>query len=142
MPLDRQRYQGLAHFRYALRRFIAASERISGEAGVTSPQYQAMLAIGVAPAPLTMKDLAEELMLQPHAAVQMVDRLQKLELVERRASPSDGRSVLLALTPAGEDLVDTLAGHHLEEMLKHEPRMTQALQRLKKEGQLDPGPES
>jgi DNA-binding MarR family transcriptional regulator len=133
VPLDRQRYQGLAHFRYALRRFFAASERISGEAGVTSPQYPAMLAIGVAPAPLTMKDLAEELMLQPHAAVQMVDRLQKLELVERRASPSDGRSVLLALTPAGEDLLNVLAPQHIEEMLKQEPRLTQALQRLKKE---------
>ena len=131
MPLDRQRYLGLAHFRYALRRFFAASERISAEGGITSPQYQAMLAIGVAPAPLTMKDLAEELMLQPHAAVQMVDRLQKLELVERRASPSDGRSVLLALTEAGEALVETLADQHLEELLKQEPQLTEALQQLK-----------
>ena len=133
MPLDRQRYLGLAHFRYALRRFFAASERISGEAGVTSPQYQAMLAIGCAPASLTMKDLAEELMLQPHAAVQMVDRLQKLELVERRASPSDGRSVLLALSEKGEALLETLASQHLAEMLKQEPRLSDALQRLKTE---------
>lgn len=133
MPLDRQRYLGLAHFRYALRRFFAASEHISAGGGVTSPQYQAMLAIGVASAPLTMKDLAEELMLQPHAAVQMVDRLQKLELVERRASPSDGRSVLLSLTEAGEALLETLAGQHLAEMLKQEPRLSEALQRLKRE---------
>jgi DNA-binding MarR family transcriptional regulator len=132
VPLDRQRYLGLAHIRYALRRFFAASERISAEAGVTSPQYQAMLAIGVAPALPTMKDLAEELMLRPHAAVQMVDRLQKLGLVERRASPSDGRSVLLALTEAGEALLDALASQHLEEMLKQEPRLSEALQRLKR----------
>ena len=133
MPIDRQRYLGLAHFRYALRRFFAASERLSAEAGVTSPQYQAMLAIGVASAPLTMKDLAEELMLQPHAAVQMVDRLQKQGLVERRASPSDGRSVLLALTEAGEAMMESLAALHLDEMLKQEPRLTEALQRLKRE---------
>ena len=134
MPLDRERYLGLAHFRYALRRFLAASERISGEAGVTSPQYQAMLAIGVAAAPLTMKDLAEELMLQPHAAVQMVDRLQKLGLVERRASPADGRSVLLALTGQGEARVSTLAAQHLDEMLKQEPRLSDALKQLKTKG--------
>ena len=134
MPLDRERYLGLAHFRYALRRFLAASERISGEAGVTSPQYQAMLAIGVAAAPLTMKDLAEELMLQPHAAVQMVDRLQKLGLVERRASPADGRSVLLALTVQGEARVSTLAAQHLDEMLKQEPRLSDALKQLKTKG--------
>ena len=131
MPLDRQRYLGLAHFRYALRRFFAASERISADAGVTSPQYQAMLAIGVASSPLTMKDLSEELMLQPNAAVQMVDRLQKLELVERRASPSDGRSVLLALTEAGQALLETLADQHLQELLKQEPQLTEALQQLK-----------
>ena len=92
-----------------------------------------MLAIGVAPKPLTMKDLAEELMLQPHAAVQMVDRLQKLALVERRASPSDGRSVLLVLTEAGEDLLEELAAQHLTEMLKQEPKLSEALQRLKTE---------
>ena len=133
MPLDRQRYLGLAHFRYALRRFFAASERISAEAGITSPQYQAMLAIGVASAPLAMKDLAEELLLQSHAAVQMVDRLQKLDLVERRASPSDGRSVLLVLTAKGEDLLGALASQHLEEMLKQEPTLSAALQRVKNE---------
>jgi DNA-binding MarR family transcriptional regulator len=131
VPLDRERYLGLAHFRYALRRFLAASERISGEAGVTSPQYQAMLAIGVAASPLTMKDLAEELMLQPHAAVQMVDRLQKLELVKRLASPADGRSVLLALTEQGEARVSALAAQHLDEMLKQEPRLSDALKQLK-----------
>jgi DNA-binding MarR family transcriptional regulator len=131
VPLDRERYLGLAHFRYALRRLLAASERISGEAGVTSPQYQAMLAIGVAASPLTMKDLAEELMLQPHAAVQMVDRLQKQRLVERLASPADGRSVLLALTEQGEARVIALAAQHLDEMLKQEPQLSDALKQLK-----------
>ena len=134
MALDRERYLGLAQFRYALRRFLAASERLSAEAGVTSPQYQAMLAIGVAAAPPTMKDLAEELLLQPHAAVQMVDRLQKLGLVQRRASPADGRSVLLALTDRGEDLVSRLAPQHLHEMLKQEPRLSEALKQLKTDG--------
>jgi DNA-binding MarR family transcriptional regulator len=133
VPLDRQRYLGLAHFRYALRRFFAASERISAQVGITSPQYQAMLAIGVASAPLTMKDLAEELLLQPHTAVQMVDRLQRLDLVERRASPSDGRSVLLVLTAKGEDVAEALASQHLEDLLKQEPILSEALQRLKKE---------
>jgi DNA-binding MarR family transcriptional regulator len=133
VPFDRQRYLGLANFRYALRRFFAASERISAESGITSQQYQAMLAIGVAAAPLAMKDLADELMLQPHAAVQMVDRLQKLGLAERRASPTDGRSVLLVLTDKGETLLGDLAPRHLEEMLKQEPKLTDALKQLKKE---------
>jgi DNA-binding MarR family transcriptional regulator len=79
-----------------------------------------------------MKDLAEELLLQPHAAVQMVDRLQKLDLAERSASPLDGRVVLVTLTDKGEDLLDGLAARHLEELLKQEPRLTEALKRLKR----------
>ncbi|MGZ3275565.1 MAG: MarR family winged helix-turn-helix transcriptional regulator [Caulobacteraceae bacterium] len=132
MPIDRQRYLGLANFRYAVRRFLAASERLSADSGITTQQYQAMLAIGAAAEPQAMKALAEELMLQPHAAVQMVDRLQKLGLAERRASPSDGRVVLVALTDKGEDLLDGLAARHLEEVLKQEPRLTEALRRLKR----------
>ena len=132
MPIDRQRYLGLANFRYAVRRFLAASERISADSGITTQQYQAMLAIGAAAEPLAMKDLAEELMLQPHAAVQMVDRLQKLDLAERRASPSDGRVVLVALTDKGEALLDGLAARHLEEILKQEPRLSEALRRLRR----------
>jgi DNA-binding MarR family transcriptional regulator len=132
VPIDRQRYLGLANFRYAVRRFLAASERISAESGITTQQYQAMLAIGAAAEPLAMKDLAEELMLQPHAAVQMVDRLQKLELAERRASPLDGRVVLVALTGKGDELLERLAERHLDEVLKQEPKLTEVLRRLKK----------
>ena len=132
MPIDRQRYLGLANFRYALRRFLSASERLSAESGITSQQYQAMLAIGAAVEPLAMKDLAEDLMLQPHAAVQMVDRLQKLDLAERRASALDRRVVLVALTDKGEQLLGGLAARHLEEVLKQEPKLTEALRRLKR----------
>ena len=132
MPIDRQRYLGLANFRYAVRRFLAASERLSADSGITTQQYQAMLAIAAAEAPLAMKALAEELMLQPHAAVQMVDRLQKLELAERRASPSDGRVVLVALTERGEALLADLAERHLEEILKQEPKLSEALRRLRR----------
>jgi len=71
-------------------------------------------------------------MLQPHAAVQMVDRLQKLDLAERRASALDGRVVLVALTEKGETLLDGLAERHLAEILKQEPRLTEALRRLKR----------
>ena len=132
MPIDRQRYLGLANFRYAVRRFLAASERISAESGITTQQYQAMLSIGAAAEPLAMKDLAEDLLLQPHAAVQMVDRLQKLDLAERRASPLDGRVVLVALTDKGDELLERLAERHLEELLKQEPKLTEVLRRLKR----------
>ena len=131
MAFDVQRYQGLAGFRMALRQFLAVSEVISRAAGVTAQQYQALLAIGCGPEAMTMKDLAEQLLLQPHAAVQMVDRLAKAGLVERSPSTTDGRSVLLTLTAAGERLLELLAEQHLREMLKQEPHLSKSLRRIR-----------
>jgi DNA-binding MarR family transcriptional regulator len=133
MGLDAERYQGLAGLRYALRRFVAASESISRGAGVTQQQYQALLAIKTRPSEaMSMKDLAEQLLLTHHAAVQLVNRVAKLGLAERRPSPEDRRGVLVALTPKGEAVLDELAARHLDEILRQEPLLTQSLRRLRK----------
>ena len=136
MSLDRERYQGLAGFRLALRRFLAASEAISKGAGVTQQQYQALLAIKAAEgAHMTMSDLAEQLLLTHHAAVQMVDRLAKAGLAERQPSERDRRQVRLGLTPAGDKVVENLAARHLAEMLRQAPRLRRSLSQLTRLGE-------
>jgi len=133
--LDSEHYEGLAGFRYALRRFLAASEGISRQAGVTQQQYQAMLAVRTWPSEaMTMKDLSEQLMLTHHAAVQLVNRLARAGLAQRTPSPADRRSVLLTLTAEGVSVVDTLAAQHLNEMLRQEPLLTKSLRKLRKMG--------
>jgi DNA-binding MarR family transcriptional regulator len=133
MGLNPEWYEALAGFRSALRRFLAGSETISREAGVTPQQYQAMLAIRTRPnATMAMKELAEQLLLTHHAAVQMIDRLAKADLASREASTSDRRLVLLKLTPKGEALLDQLAERHLQVMLRHEPQLSAALKDLRK----------
>jgi DNA-binding MarR family transcriptional regulator len=133
--LDQEHYTGLAGFRFALRQFIAASENINRAAGATQQQYQAMLAIKTWPyETMSMKDLAEQLLLTHHAAVQLVNRLAHSGFAERETSASDRRSVLLKLTAKGEALLDELAAKHLEEMLRQEPALTSSLRRLKKMG--------
>lgn len=135
MSLDAERMEGLAGFRYALRRFLSASEQISRAAGVTQQQYQAMLAIRSKPeGAMSMKELAEQLLLTHHAAVQLVDRLGKAGLAERERSAEDRRSVRLKLTSHGDALVDQLAGQHLEEILRQEPLLSRSLRQLKKIG--------
>ena len=132
MAFDRARFGGLADFRLALRRFLAASEAIRSDSGVTAQQYQVLLAIGCSEDPMTMKVLAEQMLLQSHAAVQLVNRLEKQQLVRRTRSQADGRSVILALTPAGEATLEALAARHLEAMLAQEPLLTKALDRLRR----------
>ena len=133
--MDQEHYLGLAGIRAALRQFIAASESINRSAGTTQQQYQAMLAIKTwSFETMSMKDLAEQLLLTHHAAVQLVNRLAKSGLAERETSPDDRRSVRLKLTPKGAALLDDLAARHLEEMLRQEPALTSSLRRLKKMG--------
>ena len=133
MPLDPDRFADLSEFRYALRRFLAASEAISKDAGITQQQYQAILAIAAwGERTMAMKDLAEQLLLTHHAAVQLVDRLEKLELATRSASDGDRRIVCLKLTAKGVALLDRLAGQHLQEIRRQEPRLSHSLARIRR----------
>jgi DNA-binding MarR family transcriptional regulator len=139
MTLDPEHYEGLAGFRFALRRFLAASEAISKAGGVTQQQYQAMLAIKTWPSQtMTMGDLADQLLLTHHAAVQLVNRMTKAGVAVRAPSSTDRRSVLVKLTDAGEALLDRLAGQHLDEVLRQEPQLTRSIRRLRR---LSAGPD-
>lgn len=129
-PLDP--ITALAGFRRALRQFLAASEVISRRRGVTQQQYQALLAMAAWPvAPMTIKDLAAELLVTHHGAVQLLDRLAELGLVMRRASEQDGRKVELDLTPDGLATVQALAEMHHQELLEHQPALSSSLERLR-----------
>lgn len=115
-------YALLATFRYELRRFLQFSERAADDAGVTAQQHQALLAIRAAPgAAMPVGALAERLMLRPHSTTGLIDRLQKLDLVERFPADGDRRQVLVRLTPMGETLLATLSEAHRAELRRLTP---------------------
>lgn len=133
--LDPSIYEGLAGFRSALRKFLAFSEIIAAAAGVTSQQYQAMLVIKTASdQAISIKELAEQMLLLPNGAVQLVDRLVAADLVQRQPSPTDGRSVLVSLTARGAQLLEQLAADHSTELLMREPLLDESLRRLRQIG--------
>jgi len=129
--MDLELVRSLADFRRALRGFLAASESISKAAGITAVQYQAMVAICAWDGPMAVRDLAEQLMLTHSAAVQMVQRLAAIGLVDRETGEKDRRVVRVTLTPTGGDLLAGLAHSHLEEVLRRERDLQIALRRLR-----------
>ncbi|MBV8977379.1 MAG: MarR family transcriptional regulator [Alphaproteobacteria bacterium] len=132
MDVDHDKLVALAGFRAALRRFLAFSEEATIEAGITSQQYQALLAIGAAKgAALTLGALAQELLLKANAAVQLVDRLAAQDLVTRTRDEGDRRSVRIALTPKGRALLVKLAGLHLDQLSRRKKQFADILRRLK-----------
>ena len=135
MPVDPSIYEGLAAFRLALRRFLAFSEAATGAAGVTPQQYQALLVVRTFPTGAIMiRELADQMLLQHNGAVQMVDRLVAVGLVQRSQSLTDGRSVLVSLTAKGAALLEHLASEHAKELLKQEPLLAESLKRLRQIG--------
>src|SRR3546814_3775045 len=92
-------YAALAEFRFALRRFQMFSETMAGEAGLTPQQHQALLAIRAAdPDAATVGYVAQRLIVKPHTASELIDRLEANDLVRREPAPSERRSALLRLT--------------------------------------------
>ncbi|MDP5281122.1 MarR family transcriptional regulator [Sphingomonas sp. DG1-23] len=125
-------YVALADFRHTLRQFLAFSEGRAAECGLTPQQHQALLAIRGAPGgSVSIGYVAERLILKPHSASGLVDRLEALGLVTRRSSAEDRRQALLALTPKAETLLGQLSAAHREEVVRLRPLLTGLLDRLR-----------
>ena len=123
-------YAALARFRYELRKFQAFSKAAAKSAGLTPQQHQALLAIrGFSDkGPLSVGDLAEFLLIQPHTAVELVDRMTRLELLVRVVDGSDGRRVLVKLTQEGERRLQKLSQTNLKELRAIGPTLTRMLE--------------
>jgi DNA-binding MarR family transcriptional regulator len=111
-------YARLAAFRHSLRRFLHFSESAAKKVGVTGQHYHALLALRNAADPMTINDLAHELVIKHNSAVELVDRLARQGLLVRRRSRDDSRKVLPHLTAKGLRAIDGLARNHLEELAR------------------------
>ena len=132
MDIDQDKIRALAGFRSALRKFMAFSDEATSGAGITTQQYQALLAIAATPnGAMPLGDLAQEMLLKPNAAVQLVDRLSALGLVERGRCDADRRSVRVSLSGEGRTLLMKLASVHLDQLAKRKKQFADILRRLK-----------
>ncbi|MBJ7499439.1 MAG: MarR family transcriptional regulator [Sphingopyxis sp.] len=124
-------YAALAEFRFALRRFQVFSENKAAEAGVTAQQHQALLAIrAAAPDHASVGYVAQRLIVKPHSASELVDRLEAQGLVRREPMQSDRRRALLRLTPQALEILSGLSAAHREEIRRLQPLLVEHLTRL------------
>lgn len=118
--MNKIEFEALSNFRYQLRRFLRFSENITRQSGVTHLQYLLLLHIKGYPDRewATIGELSERLQAQHHGTVALVSRCEALGLVVRVQGKLDRREVEVHLTPAGEKLINKLARHHRDELLK------------------------
>jgi len=117
-PPSEEDLAALAHFRYALRRFLAFSEQVSADHGVTMQWYQALLVVRTYQGAkhISVGELAEQLMIRDHSAAELVSRLAQAKLVKRKTDPNDRRRSLVVITRAGERRLFELAAVHLKKL--------------------------
>jgi DNA-binding MarR family transcriptional regulator len=91
-----------------LRLVIArTARRLRQEAGEElSPSQAAALATIDRHGPLTPSELADRERVKRPTATRVIARLEETGLVHRTRDPQDGRSSLVALSPAGRELLD------------------------------------
>ena len=130
--LTKAEYEMLAAFRYHLRQFLKFSEDAAQAAGLTPRQYQALLAIKGFPRreSLTIGELAEQLQIAHHTAVELVDRLSTQKLVERAYGTEDRRNVFVKLSRSGSATLEKLSAAHRVELHQLGPRLLPLLQSI------------
>ena len=118
-------YAALATFRQSLREFLRFSEDAAANVGLTSQHYQAMLILRGWPQdqPVSINDLAQQLLIKHNSAVGLVDRLVEEGLVVREPSTIDRRKVELRMSPRGRQVLAKLAATHRQELRRIGPIM-------------------
>ena len=129
--LTKADYELLATFRYTLRKFLGFSEDAATKAGISTQQYQVLLAIEGFPGRnwVSMGELAKQMRIAHHSAVGMVDRMQALGLVKRVASEHDRRRVQVSVTRKGRSILEKLYRIHRAELRSVGPQLTALLQK-------------
>jgi len=139
-------YAQLAAFRHALRGFLRFSEAAAAQEGLTSQHYQAMLTLRGWPdgQPLSINDLAQQLLIKHNSAVGLVDRLADEGLIVREPSTLDRRKVELRLSSRGRQVLARLAAAHRDELRRIGPIMKRFFSELAHDqgnnGSTPPGP--
>ncbi len=122
-------FRALAEFRYQIRQFLNGSEQSARAAGLEPQQYLFLLALRGLPAgrEATIRELAERMQLRHHSVVELVDRLERQQLLRRERSRTDRRQVIVRLTPRGQKILSRLARQRIEELRTAAPDLVRAL---------------
>lgn len=116
MPVPREPFLPMLR---ELARCYQAFEAYSGahvrSLGLTPSQFDIVATLGNTPG-LSFKELGEKTLITKGTLTGVVDRLEAQRLVRRSASPDDGRSMIVSLTPAGARLFESVFPAHLDHL--------------------------
>ena len=81
----------------------------------------------------TVKQIAEQLQIQHHSAVELASRLARRGLLRRERSPADRRAVLLSITKSGEKLIEQIVQYSFQQLEQEAPTLLKTLGKILKD---------
>jgi DNA-binding MarR family transcriptional regulator len=125
-------YSSLADFRYHTRAYLRFGEEIAHRAGIEPQQFQLMLALRGSrhKSALSLREIAEQMLLRHNSVVELVDRCERARLVARVRDASDARVVRVHLTKRGAALLQRLTSAHLRRLREDGKAMIASLRPL------------
>lgn len=128
-PLNASEFRALAEFRHLIRVFLNGSEQAARDADLEPQQYMLLLALRGLPLgrQASIRTLAERMRLRHHSVVELVDRLERQQLLRRERSKTDRRHVIVHLTHRGEGILSRLASQRIDELRTNAPALVRAL---------------
>ena len=111
-------YTLLSGFRRELRIYLEKSEALCRSYDLTPMQYQLLLDVVSfsGDEALNIGDLADNLQLTRHGILSLIDRCERMDLVQRYARAPERRKIYVKLLPAGARLVELLVRLHKEQI--------------------------
>lgn len=87
--------------------------------GISLTWYDVLVHTEDEPAGLSMTGLADRILASKSGLTRVIDRMEEAGLVERRPLPGDRRTVLVAITPAGLELLARARPSHHATIRRH-----------------------
>jgi DNA-binding MarR family transcriptional regulator len=122
-------FRALADFRHLLRSYLNGTEEASQNAGLESLHYSTLLQLVGLPEfqRPTVSYVARRLLLRHHSAVELVNRMERRNLVRRVRAKNDRRLVEVHVTPTAKGHLKRLVRHRIEELRVVGPALARSI---------------
>lgn len=102
----------------AYQAFSSYSESFVRQYDLTPAQFDVIATLGNTPG-LSMGDIGEKTLITKGTLTGVVDRLEKKGIVNREVPPENRRSVIVSLTPEGNELFGQVFPAHIADIHQH-----------------------
>ena len=107
------------YFESALALMDVLDAEMKRTAGITMRWYDVLVHLEETPDGLRMKDLAERILYSKSGFTNVIDRMEKADLVRRVRPENDRRSILVLLTDDGRKTLAEARRHHRQGIEDH-----------------------